>query len=182
MIKTLNNNLLQGMTTYLIGPIDFVNDDGVGWRTYFAKICSELGINITILDPTNKPKHLGQEIGIEKTVIRDLIKNGKWNEAHKKMKKIRHYDLRMVDSSDFLIIYIDIDAFMCGSFDELFLAERQQKPIFMIIKQGKYSIPTWLVSFLKENEVFDSVDDCVDHLIKLNSGKIKMDNRWVKLN
>lgn len=174
-------NYLFNMVTYLMGPIDRADDDGVSWRKDLRNKCEKRNFNIKFLDPTDKPIHIGQEIGEEKNRLRRLLEENKWAEAKKVVSKIRHYDLRMVDTCNFGIIYIDLNVHSCGSYDELFTAERQQKPVLVIMKQKKKDIPGWLVSFIKEEEVFESVDECVDYLGKIDSGEIIPDDRWIKL-
>ena len=35
---------------------------------------------------------------------------------------------------------------------------------------------------LREDEVFAGIDDSIDHLVKINSGEIKQDDRWLRIN
>jgi hypothetical protein len=64
------------------------------------------------------------------------------------------------------------------------VAEEQQKPQFVIMAPGfeKYDIPLWLIGIVKEDEVFAGIDDCIDHLIKIDAGEIKQDDRWLRIN
>jgi len=62
---------LKGSITYLCGPIDNVDDDGVIWRKQIGeKLSARYGMKV--LDPTDKPfknqtlKY--EEIGVEKTI------------------------------------------------------------------------------------------------------------------
>lgn len=174
-------NYLFNTVSYLCGPIDRAIDDGVSWRKDIREKCNEKKFNIIFLDPTDKPKHIGQEIGEEKTKLRRLLENDEWDEARKVATKIRHYDLRMVDTCNFVIIYIDINIHLCGSYDEMFTAERQKKPILVIMNQKKNQIPAWLVSFVRPEEIFESIDECVEYLQKIDNGNIELDDRWVKL-
>lgn len=174
-------SLLAGMRVYLAGPIDDASDDGVRWRTELIALCDSYGIGLKYFNPTNKPKSLQCEIGLEKNIIKQYLVQEEWSKAQEFMKKIRHEDLTMVDKSDFLIAYVDKDSHMCGTYDEMFTAEDQSKPIFTIVKQGKKNIPAWLVSFLREEEVFNDVKDCVDYLYRISNGTIPMDKRWVNL-
>jgi len=70
---------------------------------------------------------------------------------------------------------------MCGSYEEFITAKRQHKPCFVIMADGqtKYDIPSWLIQHLDEDEVFDTVEECVEHLELINAGKIITDERWV---
>ena len=174
---------LDGKRCVLSGGIDRVIDNGVGWRKYIKEECKKKQINIVFFDPCDKPNDLGSEVGVEKTKVRELIDNDKWIEARKYVKTFRHYDLRAIDWSDFVIVKIDITSHLCGTYDEIFLAERELKPIFVIMgeEQTKYDIPTWLISFINENEIFSSEDECIKHLIEINDGSILLDERWVNL-
>ncbi len=172
---------LKRTICYLIGSIDRSADDGVGWRKELKEKCVKNKLPIKFLDPTDKPKGLGSEIGDEKMRIKKLMGRGKWQQAQEEVKIFRRYDLRMVDTCNFCIIYIDINVHLAGSYNELFTAEKQSKPLFAIMAPGqsKYNIPAWLVAVFNEDEVFESIDECVEHLELLNEGKISLDRRWV---
>jgi len=167
----------------LSGAIDRVADDGVQWRKYVKEECAKRDIHIKFFDPCDKPKELGSEIGTEKIAVQRLVKEGKWKEAQKAVRIFRHFDLRAIDWCDFVIAKIDINVHACGTYDEIFLAEREHKLILIIMGEGqvKSDIPSWLISFINEEEVFDTEDDCIDYLCKLNSGEVELDDRWVKL-
>ena len=172
---------LDGIKIFISGAIDRVKDDGVGWRKEIKRKCKKAKLNVKFLDPTDKPKELGSEIGEEKIRIKELMKKKKWIQAQEQVKTFRRFDLRMVDACHLFIIYIDLHVHYCGSYDEFNTAERQQKPLFVIMAPGqsKYDVPSWLIASLNEDEVFESVDDCVEHLKLLDDGKIALDRRWV---
>lgn len=174
---------LDGLKVFLSGPIDRVADSGIAWRREIRQKCEDLPFSF--LDPTEKPEEVGgHEVGLEKYKIIEMMKNRDWENASKWSREVRHVDLRMVDRSDLYIIYIDVDSHLCGTYNELFEAERQQKPLFAIMKSPhtKWHIPSWLISIFREEEVFDSVDDCVEHLRKIQSGEIELDSRWLGIN
>lgn len=176
-------NELEGIKIFLSGGIDRVKDDGVGWRKELRKKCIYAKLPVTFFDPTDKPKGLGSEVGDEKMRIQKLMKQGKWEQAQSEVKIFRRYDLRMVDHSHLYIVYIDLNVHYCGTWDEFNVAERQGKPLFVIMAPGqsKYEIPSWSIASVNENEVFESVDGCVEHLKLLNDGKILLDRRWVRI-
>ena len=176
-------NCIKDISIFLSGGIDRVEDDGIGWRKEIRSKCENANLNFNFYDPTDKPEGLGSEIGDEKNRIQKLMRQGKWEQAQEEVKIFRRYDLRMVDHSHLYIIYIDLNVHYCGSWDEFNVAERQQKPIFVIMAPGqsKYEIPSWSVASVREDEVFESVDECIEHLKLLNEGKILLDKRWVKI-
>jgi len=167
----------------LSGAIDRVDDDGVQWRNNIKIECEKRNFGIKFFDPCDKPKSLGSEIGKEKIAVKRLVREGRWEEAQELVKIFRHFDLRAIDWCDFVIVKIDINVHACGTYDEIFLAEREHKLILVIMGEGqtKIDIPSWLVAFINEDEVFDTEDECVEYLSKLNSGDIPLDERWVKL-
>ncbi len=166
----------------LSGPIDRVTDDGVGWRNYIKRVCEEKGFGIRFFDPCDKPKNFGSEIGVEKYKVKKMISEGRWEEAQKFVKNFRHYDLRAIDWCDFVIAKVDVNVHMCGSYDEMFLAEREHKLILVIMGEGqtKKDIPLWLVSFINEQEIFNNEDECIDFLSKMDKKEIKIGDRWLK--
>jgi len=174
---------LNGITVFLSGPIDRVDDDGVGWRKELRRKCKKASLPLKFFDPTDKPEGLGSEVGDEKMRIQRLMKQGKWEQAQNEVRIFRRYDLRMVDHSHLYIIYIDLNVYACGTWDEFNVAERQGKPLFVIMAPGqsKYEIPSWAIASVNEDEVFEGVDECVEHLKLLHEGKISFDRRWVKI-
>ena len=182
-IEEEKSGKLYGMTAFLSGGIDRCDDDGVGWRRDLRMKCKRKKLPLSFFDPTDKPKILGSEIGDEKSRIKKLMRKGKWKQTQNEVKTFRRYDLRMVDHSHLYIIYIDLSIHYCGTWDEFNVAERQNKPIFVIMAPGysKYDIPSWAVASVNEDEVFEGVDECVEHLKLLNEGKMFFDKRWVKI-
>ncbi len=177
-------NELEGLKIFLSGGIDRVPDDGIQWREEIKQKCETIKLPFIFLDPTDKPDGLGCEVGLEKYKIKNHLNNGNWEEASEWSRNVRHIDLRMIDKTDLYIVYIDLDSHLCGTYNELFEAENQQKPLFAIMKSPytKKDFPGWLVSIFREEEVFNSVDECVDYLNKINNGQIKIDNRWLRIN
>lgn len=172
---------LNGLKIFLSGPIDRVDDDGTTWRKEFKNLCKEENLPFTFFDPTDKPKGMGSEISDEKLRIRNLMKKGKWAQAQQEVKTFARFDLRMVDLSHVLVLYCDIKVHLCGSYEEWVTAKRQHKPCFIIMGKGqkKYEIPTWLIQHVNEDEVFETVKECVDHLSLMYEQKIIADDRWV---
>jgi hypothetical protein len=175
--------VLKNSRCCLSGGIDRVPDDGIQWRQYIKEQCKNKKLEIKFFDPCNKPKSLGSETGIEKILVRNMINNGEWEKAKEFVKTFRHYDLRAIDWCDFVIVKIDINSHLCGTYDEIFLAEREHKAILVIMGEGqtKKDIPAWLVAFINEKEIFESPDECINYLCDMDSGKIQLDSRWVKL-
>jgi hypothetical protein len=169
--------LLSGAIMYLAGPIDNASDDGRGWRQEL--IDSSADLKIKFIDPTNKPSSCQREVGEEKLLLQSLKRAGHFARVAAFVKEFRREDLRFVDISDALIAYVDPDIHLCGTYDEIFMAERQHKPRFLIIKGGRVRCPNWLFDVFDINDMFDSVAECRKRLIEIDNGQCPMDDEWV---
>ena len=111
--------------------------------------------------------------------FQQLLREERYDELTAEMKPVRHEDLRFVDKGDFLVVRIDIRIFQCGTLDELFTAERQQKPIFLLVEGGKQKCPTWLFAAVPHEYMFDNVIDLALYLKKLDDGEVSLRDEWV---
>jgi hypothetical protein len=169
-------NLLAGTRCYLIGSIEY--GDAETWRNQVTKAFNEM--NIRCYDPLNKPFILDFD---ETPAFRaNMIKwrdEGKYDKLSKHMKQIRISDLSLVDKSDFLICYIDLDVLTIGSWEEFFQANKLKRPIFLIIKQGKKKCPTWIFGTIPHKYIYDSIEQAVDMIRAIDAGKKPIDSdRW----
>ena len=99
------------------------------------------------------------------------------------MKTIRSVDLRLVDISDFLIVNLDLDIHPCGTYEEIFWANRQKKPIIIHMVQGKENAPDWLFGTIPHEMIFSSWDDIKSYLGSINEiDEINNYNRWYFFN
>ena len=170
-------NRLKNTRCYLSGGIEFEPDLGVGWREIIKKELRDL--EIIWLDPCKKPIDLGFEdlTSIERR--KELRREGKWEEVAEQMKIIRCVDLRMVGISDFLIVNIDTSIHTCGTYEEVFLANRQKKPVIVRIKQGKQGCPDWLLGTLPHQMIFSTWNEVLTYLINVAySQRIDHYKRW----
>lgn len=172
--RLIMSEQLKGSMCYLIGPIDFSDDKGVGYRQQIMSQLKDFGI--IFLDPTEKLDGLTPDVGIEQEKIQRLKKEERWDELRAFMKKIVRSDLRCVDYSDFVIAYIDPDVHMCGSYHELVCAVNQKKPVLAVIKGGRKRASSWLFGILKPDAMFDSIDDLVEYF---KHPELSLDERWV---
>jgi hypothetical protein len=172
-------NILEGSVCYLAGPIDEAIDSGFGYRRKIISGCLDRNINIQFLDPTNKLEGLKSEVGTEQNKIRRLRAAGRWKELSETMKSIVRIDLRQVDISDFIIVKIDKSIHMCGTYHELVVADIEKKPILTIIEGGKTKAPAWLFGILDHKYMFDSEEDCLKYLEKVNNNEVELSDRWV---
>jgi len=175
-------NILEGTRIYLVGAIESCEDAGEGWREIVSKELEKMGV--TVFNPLKKPFQDNIENDMDEGLsFQDQMKrhreNGEWDELSQKMRKIRIYDLKLVDISDAIFVYIDENFKTCGSWEEVFVANSMKKPIFFVYKQGKKSIPTWIYGTLPHQYMHESLDDALKMLKGIDEGSVKIDSdRW----
>lgn len=168
---------LKNQRVYLAGAMDRVHDRGNGWRDNITPFLENLGI--IVFNPIKKPTAVGIEDEETHNIKKELKLQKKYNELSLLMKTIRSVDLRLVDISDFLIVNLDLDIHPCGTYEEIFWANRQKKPIIIHMVQGKQSAPDWLFGTVPHQMIFSSWDDIKEYLNQINSdNEINSYNRW----
>lgn len=171
-------NRLRNKTCYLIGAIDRANDLGATWRSEITPILTSMGVNV--YNPLEKPIDTGLEDVKSRIRRNKLKKQGKFKRLSIEGRVIRRVDLRMVDKADFLICYLDLDIFACGTFEEAFLANRQKKPVIFICKQGVINMPDWLFWTFPYEMFFNDFDEATNYLHRVDDGtNNKHLNRWL---
>lgn len=175
------NNRLVNQRVYLAGAMDRVADRGNGWRDNITPFLQDLGV--VVFNPIKKPTILGQEDEVTHKYKLKLKAERSYDELSDLMKVIRSVDLRLVDISDFLIVNLDLDIHPCGTYEEIFWANRQKKPIIVHMVQGKQSAPDWLFGTIPHEMIFSSWEDVKAYLIEINNKSIITTfNRWYFFN
>lgn len=170
-------NRLHGMRGYLCGAMDRADDGGEGWRINLQRDLREL--EVTWLDPTHKPIDIGVEDVGMRAKVNALKSRGELALAAEVMKPIRCVDLRMVDISDFTVVNIDLETHACGTYEEIFLANRQKKPIIVHVEQGRELVPSWLLTTIPHRMIFSTWLGVGAYLRHIASSKeIHHHNRW----
>lgn len=179
-------NRLWYSKVYLEGPMDFADDRGEGWRSSLTPFLRSK--NIGILDPTNKATYYGHEdidhLEERKKII-EGIKSGNvladtlFDRYHGIMKDVVGVDLRMVDTADFIILYVNLDIYACGTFHENAMAILQRKPTIVMVEQGKVYCPPWLIGVVPHRMIFDKWENVKNYITYIDSAeKIDTLNRW----
>jgi hypothetical protein len=180
MMDSLNR--LRGTRTYLVGAMDRVPDGGAGWRNKITPELEKLGINV--VNPCDNM--VGSKV-LENEETRGWIEYYKETKQYDKIRAkfgmIRSVDLRCIDVCDFIIARIDLDVHACGTYEEIVTANRQKKPVLTYCKQGKSKAPNWLFFMLPHEYIFDSMEDIIVYLHKINHC-VNIDDldRWVFFN
>ena len=112
-----------------------------------------------------------------------MLSHGYFNAVAERMKKVRSYDLNLVDRSDFIIAHIVPSIASWGSAEELVTATRMKKPVFISVEGGKRKTPLWIMGQLPHEYIYDSVEDIIDIIKKIDAGEQSIDDdRWRLLN
>ncbi len=96
----------EHMFTYLAGSIDFSKDRGCGWRDVIIEKLTKIGIpKERILNPCDKPVCISHKtVNADEGELMDKYRSARdWGGLVRVMKAVAHFDLRMVDKSDFII-------------------------------------------------------------------------------
>jgi hypothetical protein len=155
-------NLLQSTRVYLSGPMDFVASRAAeqkhGWRNRVGEFLRTFGV--TIFDPWSKPKVRGLfEYGLEgadSTAVREQWTFEQGDAGAATRAKITghywetmHTDLRMVDTSDFVISYCPTNVYSVGTPHEIILCRQQRKPVLFVSPRVTFPALAALASHLK---------------------------------
>ena len=108
-------------------------------------------------------------------------KKGQLLQVHRKMKEIRRRDLSMIDHSNFVIIVLDTTRPTYGTIEELVVAEKSNKPVFIVVKPNLKHIPLWLLGMFKPNCFYRSLSHVKDALLSLDSGESKLEKKHWKI-
>jgi nucleoside 2-deoxyribosyltransferase len=165
------------MRVYLSGAMDKAVDLGIGWRDMITPTLKKLGI--VVLNPCDKP--IDMEFKIENRQYRQALKTScKFDELNSEVRKLRVVDLRLVDVSDFLIVYLDNDVSSCGTWEEICTANRQKKPVLIMCKQGKVAIPDWVWGMLPHQHIFSDWDGVFSYLVHIHCEEnVDSLKRWI---
>ena len=174
-------NRLKNQRVYLAGAMDRVADRGATWRDNITPFLNDIGV--VVFNPIIKPTDIGLEDQDSHTIKTKLKQQHRYDELSSMMKTIRSVDLRLVDISDFLIVNLDLNVHPCGTLEEIFLANRQKKPIIIHMVQGKDQTPDWLFGTIPHQMIFSNWDDIKSYLIHINNSEnIDTYKRWYFFN
>ena len=165
-------NYLKDKSVYLCGPLHSCKNSGVGWRQEITPKLLSYGVKVE--DPTKKTANGVAEIGADKEVFQQLIREKKFLEAKKRFWPLCRADLRCVDKSDFLILNYDASIGSIGTWNEITVAVGQKKPILMKYDEtqlDKFNI--WVLTFIKDGCMFSTWDEMWLYLDKVNDGDYK---------
>ena len=169
-------NLLKSTKCYLVGHMQYVN--GQDWRDVAQKSLESIGV--TVFNPYKNPfvEKIDEGPFSRELMLKEL-ENEDYDLVRKKMKKIRSYDLSLVDRSDFIIAHLIPKVASWGSQEEISVANRAKKPIFLSIEGGKREASLWHFGQIPHQYIHDSVSEILDVISKIDNGTKDIDSsRW----
>ena len=169
-------NILNQTRAYLVGQMQYC--DGETWRVKVEGTLKSMGV--IVFNPYNHP-FVGstQENSNIRDRVTKLLAKKQYDAVEQLVKQVRGEDLRVVDICDFVFCYIDPAYPTCGTWEEIFWANRMKKPIFFCVKGGKVHCPFWMFGVIPHKYIYDNIEDALQVLKKINSGKKKIDSdRW----
>ena len=169
---------LKSQRCYLAGAMQNTLDNGAGWRDAITPTLKKMGI--VVINPITKQIEGLREDAEFEIKRKQLRKKQDWDGLTDLMKPVRHADLRLVDVGDFLLVVLDINRYACGTYEELFCANRQKKPILVCMQQGKHLAPDWLFATLPHEMIFGNMDTLLTYLEHIDNAE-EIDDRGLWL-
>lgn len=174
-------NNLRKTKAYLIGHMQYAN--GQAWRNEFKDKIADIGV--TCFDPYEKPydQHL---LGTDESdeIREECIKKmeiGDYDYVANLFKHVRNLDLALCDKSDFIVMYLDPKVPTIGTVEELSTSVKMKKPVFIFVEGGKVKTPLWILGMIPHKFIFNSLDEIVDVLYKMDSGEMPIDPKYWRL-
>ena len=161
---------------YMAGPIEALQDRGTQWRKKVAETLMNR-YNVGIIDPCDKPSDYCHEDPETIARVTKLRESGQFDEYVEWAKPMVGIDYRSVHKADFLVLYIDKDIHMCGSYVEMAIATQERKPVLIVCKQGKKKISGFPFGMIPHTMMFDNFTDMYQYLDKVDSGQDVNDHR-----
>jgi len=158
------NKLLRGARVYLSGPMDFVASRAAekkfGWRTRISEFLRHYGV--TVFDPWNKPSVRGlYQYGQEDVDTSHLRETWTFEDTSRgaaarakcsgQFWESMHIDLRMVDTSDFVIAYCPTNIYSVGTPHEIVICRQQRKPVLIVSPSIRFTSLSKLREHLKSD-------------------------------
>jgi hypothetical protein len=163
-------NYLKDKSVYLCGPLHSCSNDGRNWRESITPRLTSYGIKVE--DPTKRTINGVGEIGKDKVLFQQLIKEKKFAEAKEKFWPLCRADLRSVDKADFLILNYDAAIASVGTWNEVTNAVGQKKPILLKYDESQLEklFNVWVLTYIKDGCMFSNWDDMFEYLDKVDKG------------
>jgi len=169
-------NILKNTKVYLAGNMEYTND-ATNWRSYVAKELEKL--EIKVLSPLDTMfMFQNNEADEDRKKLKLARENEDYEYVHNYMRGVVQKDLRLIDLSDYIIVNLEIQKPTFGTMHEIVIADQQKKPIFLIVNNKKQT-PLWLMGLLQPHYIYNTIDEALEMIKKIDSGIKPIDlRRW----
>lgn len=161
-------NRLKDLGCYLSGPIDFAENLGADWRDSMTPFLEQK--NVRVFNPLKHTFWGTDDIdSVKRPRMSKLEEEGRFSELREEMKEVNHWDLRGVDLSSFLIVNYDNSVHMCGTYEEIFKANNQCKPVLLVLSCPKNKLSKWMYGRFPPEHMFESWNELKNYLNRIDS-------------
>lgn len=176
---------LSGSRVYLAGPVEY-DFSAVSWREQITEQLKPYNVDIynPLVKPSWLPEHCKVDPAIYKNVLSGSTEMSK-QEVFQATAEMRRLCLRMVATVDWVICYLP-KTFTCGTFEEIYLAAKLEKPVLFCMPNGMAS--TWILPIYANADTMNDVyfynwESLMAHIDKLDKGVAHMDPyMWLAAN
>jgi len=162
----------ESLRVYLSGPMENQKNCN-DWRKEITVKLIELGFTEkNIINPVDRRLAVEHRITYFK-------KMELWDQLEYVGDQVIKKDLRYVDVTDFVIVHFFKGVETVGTWDEIFTARNQRKPVFVITPNGldaKTSV--WLLGRVGRHQIFRSIDDVIERLRAIRDDDIDPPRGW----
>ena len=139
--------------TYLIGAMEQVADNGIGWREK-VKLHLKDFKNLNIVDPCeNEPEKTGYDVSQAKKKAYGWKRSGEWVKFNEMFDNIIKSDLENVQVSDFLILYIAPEHRLGGTVSELTYAYDRRIPVYCLLEGNISEMNSWVLRLINKHGI-----------------------------
>jgi hypothetical protein len=179
-------NLLAGTRAYLAGAVE--HDKGAkSWREQITERLKPYAVQV--YDPLVKPSWLPEICKKDPSLYRPALMGGhdeilSKQDVYDANVDVRKLCLAHVAAADWIICYMPIK-YTAGTFEEIYLAQKLNKPVFFMIPDGIPS--TWMLPMFCTPETQDRVffkdwDSMFKYIDQIDSGTVEIDPyQWVSI-
>lgn len=126
---------------YLAGPMEYTEDNGIGWRLEFAAALKHLGVECVI------PEHEEEHILKGRDWV--TLKRNNLFEYKEMMREIIDQDLYFVETVDFIVVHWNGER-MSGTVHEVGKAYEIGKPVYLVTPKEFSEVPGWFLGCFTE--------------------------------
>lgn len=181
----MNENLLANTRVYLAGAVE--HDKGAkSWREQITERLKPFSVQV--YDPLVKPLWLPEICKKDPSLYRPALAGNSEvltkQQVYDANVDVRKLCLAHVAAADWIVCYMPIK-YTAGTFEEIYLAQQLNKPVFFMIPDGVPS--TWMLPMFTTPENQDRVffkdwDSMFGYLEGINSGEFNIDPyKWVSI-